>query len=148
MYQLTNQQEKLLSDLQSDAFKYFIDEVNEDNGLVVDCTKGGWPSSIAAVGMALSVYPVGVEHHFISREEAIERTLKKLRFFATSEQSESPNALTIEGIERVFFDYVARGVPDGPDDGTLAPWAVARGVPARLTFCRGGNIVPAALIGG
>src|SRR6266545_1987791 len=104
MYQLTNQQEKLLYDLQSDAFKYFIDEVNEDNGLVVDCTKGGWPSSIAAVGMALSVYPVGVEHHFISREEAIERTLKKLRFFATSEQSESPNATGYKGFYYHFLD--------------------------------------------
>jgi len=104
MYQLTNQQEKLLSALQSDAFKYFIDEVNEDNGLVVDCTKGGWPSSIAAVGMALSVYPVGVEHHFISREEAIERTLKKLRFFATSEQSESPNATGYKGFYYHFLD--------------------------------------------
>lgn len=23
-----------------------------------------------------------------------------------------------------FEDYVGRGVPDGPDDGTLAPWAI------------------------
>ena len=28
-----------------------------------------------------------------------------------------------------FFDYVARGVPFGPDDGTLAPWAVAASLP-------------------
>jgi hypothetical protein len=27
-------------------------------------------------------------------------------------------------IERQFYGYVARGVPFGPDDGTLAPWAV------------------------
>ena len=74
MNELSRQQEKLLSDLQSDAFQYFIHEVNPDNGLVVDSTKGGWPSSIAAVGMALSVYPVGVEHGFITRAEAIERS--------------------------------------------------------------------------
>ncbi len=36
---------------------------------------------------------------------------------------------TIAGVERTFFDYVARGVPDGPDDGTLAPWAVAASLP-------------------
>ena len=35
----------------------------------------------------------------------------------------------IDGVERVFFDYVARGVPFGPDDGTLAPWAVAASLP-------------------
>ena len=35
----------------------------------------------------------------------------------------------IHGIERAFFDYVARGVPYGPDDGTVAPWAVAASLP-------------------
>src|SRR5439155_26025779 len=92
MYELTKKQEKLLSSLQADAFKYFVNEVNPDNGLVVDCTKGGWPSSIAAVGMALSAYPVGVEHNFITRAEAIGRTLRKLRFFAGSEQSTNAHA--------------------------------------------------------
>jgi len=33
------------------------------------------------------------------------------------------------GIERQFYGYVARGVPFGPDDGTLAPWAVAASLP-------------------
>ena len=35
----------------------------------------------------------------------------------------------MNGIERRFFDYVARGVPHGPDDGTLAPWAVVASLP-------------------
>lgn len=35
----------------------------------------------------------------------------------------------LDGIERTFFDYVARGAPFGPDDGTLAPWAVAASLP-------------------
>jgi hypothetical protein len=33
------------------------------------------------------------------------------------------------GIERRFYGYAARGVPFGPDDGTLAPWAVAASLP-------------------
>ncbi len=33
------------------------------------------------------------------------------------------------GIERQFYGYVARGIPFGPDDGTLAPWAVAASLP-------------------
>jgi hypothetical protein len=37
--------------------------------------------------------------------------------------------LTVGGIERRFFDYLARGVPDGPDDGTIAPWAVIASLP-------------------
>jgi hypothetical protein len=35
----------------------------------------------------------------------------------------------IKGIERRFFDYIARGVPYGPDDGTIAPWAVVASLP-------------------
>lgn len=34
-----------------------------------------------------------------------------------------------DGVQRRFFDYVARGVPYGPDDGTLAPWSVAASLP-------------------
>jgi hypothetical protein len=104
MHEFSSQQEKLLSDIQTDAFKYFVHEVNPSNGLVADCTKDRWPSSIAAVGMALSAYPVGVEHGFIPREEAIERTLKKLRFFAGSEQSERPDATGYKGFYYHFLD--------------------------------------------
>ncbi len=32
-------------------------------------------------------------------------------------------------LERQFYGYVARGVPFGPDDGTLAPWAVVASLP-------------------
>jgi hypothetical protein len=35
----------------------------------------------------------------------------------------------LKGVERRFFDYVARGVPYGPDDGTIAPWAVIASLP-------------------
>ena len=104
MPELTSDQEKLLSDLQSDAFKYFVHEVNPDNGLVVDCTKEGWPSSIAAVGMALSCYPVGVERQWISRDEAIERTLRKLHFFANSEQNTKADATGYKGFYYHFLD--------------------------------------------
>jgi hypothetical protein len=36
---------------------------------------------------------------------------------------------TVGGIERRFFDYLARGAPYGPDDGTIAPWAVVASLP-------------------
>lgn len=35
----------------------------------------------------------------------------------------------INGVERQFFDYIARGVPFGPDDGTIAPWVVVASLP-------------------
>ena len=45
--------------------------------------------------------------------------------------SDGPGGETIKvrGIERQFFDYLGRGVPYGPDDGTIAPWAVVTSLP-------------------
>ena len=45
--------------------------------------------------------------------------------------SEGPGSgnIKINGIEREFFDYVGRGVPYGPDDGTLSPWALTASLP-------------------
>src|SRR5262249_11904745 len=45
--------------------------------------------------------------------------------------SDGPGWVTrwIKGKERRFFDYLARGVPDGPDDGTIAPWAAIASLP-------------------
>jgi hypothetical protein len=35
----------------------------------------------------------------------------------------------VNGVEREFFDYIARGAPLGPDDGTVAPWVVIASLP-------------------
>jgi hypothetical protein len=36
---------------------------------------------------------------------------------------------TVSGTRQKFFGYRARGVPHGPDDGTLAPWGVVASLP-------------------
>jgi hypothetical protein len=94
---------ELLRRLQESSFGYFIHEVNEDNGLVLDKTEEDWPASIAAVGMALTAYPVGVERHFITRAAAVGRTLTTLRFFAGSEQSEAEDATGMRGFYYHFL---------------------------------------------
>ncbi|NRP74508.1 hypothetical protein ILFOPFJJ_05430 [Ensifer psoraleae] len=35
----------------------------------------------------------------------------------------------IDGVDREFFDYIARGAPYGPDDGTVSPWVVVASLP-------------------
>ena len=35
----------------------------------------------------------------------------------------------VNGVERQFYDYCARGAPFGPDDGTVAPWVVLASLP-------------------
>ncbi|HEX7227698.1 MAG TPA: hypothetical protein VF353_07975, partial [Candidatus Binatia bacterium] len=64
-----------LERLESDTFKYFADEVNLENGLVPDNTRRGSAASITAVGFALTAYPIAVERKYLSRAEAIKRTL-------------------------------------------------------------------------
>ncbi len=45
--------------------------------------------------------------------------------------SDGPGNVTvwIDGIRRRFYDYLARGVPFGPDDGTISPWAAVASLP-------------------
>jgi hypothetical protein len=47
----------------------------------------------------------------------------------TASDGPGPAVKTIDGRRRRFWDYRARGVPWGPDDGTLAPWAVVASLP-------------------
>ena len=47
----------------------------------------------------------------------------------TACEGPGPETINVGGIERRFFDYVGRGVPYGPDDGSIASWAVAASLP-------------------
>ncbi len=95
---------RLLERLQCNSFAYFVHEVNPENGLVLDKTSDNWPASVAAVGMALTVFPIGVERELMARDEAVKRTLTTLRFFAESEQSNEPDATGYKGFYYHFLD--------------------------------------------
>jgi hypothetical protein len=47
----------------------------------------------------------------------------------TASNGPGPCTKSINGIKRKFFDYIARGAPFGPDDGTISPWAVVASLP-------------------
>jgi hypothetical protein len=47
----------------------------------------------------------------------------------TASDGPGPATRRINGIERRFYDYKARSIPYGPDDGTLAPWAAVASLP-------------------
>jgi hypothetical protein len=90
--------------LQRETFEYFIQMVSPETGLIADSTQPGSGSSIAAVGMALSSYIVGVERKFISRSEAAERTIRILKFFLKSHQGTEKNATGYKGFYYHFLD--------------------------------------------
>ena len=61
--------------LQRQTFEYFVKEANPHNGLIADKTQPGAPASIAAVGLALSLYPIGVARKFMDRADAVQLSL-------------------------------------------------------------------------
>lgn len=96
--------EAMLERLQRAAFDYFLRNTSPHNGLVADTTRAGSPSSIAVVGFALSAYPVAVEHGWIEREVAVQRSLDALRFFWTSDQSGNTDSTGHRGFYFHFLD--------------------------------------------
>jgi hypothetical protein len=95
--------DEALGRLQRDTFGYFKNETNLRNGMVPDNTRKGSHASIAAIGLGLASYPVGVERSFISRDEAVDRVLTTLRFFWNSPQGKEPDATGYKGFYYHFL---------------------------------------------
>lgn len=96
--------EEMLSVLQRETFAYFLKEANVKTGLIADKTQPGSPSSIAATGLGLSCYIAGIESGFISRADAIKRTLTILKFFYNSHQGTEADATGYKGFYYHFLD--------------------------------------------
>jgi hypothetical protein len=96
--------DKKLETLQRLTLDYFLKETNPENGLVPDSTRQGAPCSITPTGFALAAYPVGVERGFITRKDAIKRTLTTLRFFWNSSHGPEPDATGYKGFYYHFLD--------------------------------------------
>jgi Uncharacterized protein conserved in bacteria len=47
----------------------------------------------------------------------------------TASEGPGPSRRMVRGVRRRFYGYKARGVPHGPDDGTIAPWGVVASLP-------------------
>jgi hypothetical protein len=94
----------LVDDIEHRAFNYFWELGRPGTGLVPD----RWPtpsfSSIAAVGFGLTSYGVGAERGWISRDQAIGRTLATLRFFDGAPQGESASGMT--GNHGFFYHFL------------------------------------------
>ena len=101
---ITPADEAMLDGLQHSAFQYFLRNTDPDNGLVADTSREGSPASIAVIGLALSAYPVAVERGWITRPQAVQHSLRVLRFLAHSDQSGGPEATGYRGFYYHFLD--------------------------------------------
>jgi hypothetical protein len=92
------------ADIEERTFRYFWDLASRTNGLVPD----RWPSpsfaSIAAVGFALTAYPIGVERGWCSRTDARDLTLTTLRFFWNAPQG--PDMTGTSGHKGFFYHFI------------------------------------------
>jgi len=103
-YNITKDDKVLLDSIQYKTFLYFINEINEENGLVKDRSTDYSPASIAATGFAIPVWAIGVENNWIPREKAVKLTLNLFKFLLNSEQSENDSATGHMGFYYHFLD--------------------------------------------
>lgn len=108
---MANDDDAMLDDLQRKAFRFFERYTDPETGLVLDSTQPGQPASIAAVGFALSCYPVAVERGWMLHHDALVLTLAALRFFDKADQSGAKDGIGYKG----FFYHFLK-----PDTGTRA----------------------------
>ena len=101
---MTQSDDDLLETLQRGAFDYFLDYSDETTGLIADTSRQGSPASIAVVGFALSCYPIAVERGWLTRSEAVGKTLKVLRFFWSSVQSAEADVTGYKGFYYHFLE--------------------------------------------
>jgi hypothetical protein len=96
-----------LDTLQHRTLQWFLDVTPKQTGLTPDRWHADWsPASIAAVGFALTTYPIAVERKIISRRDAVERTLNTLRFFWNSKQSR--DATNVTGYKGFFYHFLKK----------------------------------------
>ncbi len=91
-------------EIEKRTFDWFRKVVNPKNGLVPD----RWPSpsfcSIAAVGNALTVWPIAVERGWMPRAEARDLTLATLRFFDEAPQGDAETGTS--GHRGFFYHFL------------------------------------------
>jgi hypothetical protein len=130
-----------LDDLQRDTFGYFVHEANPGNGLVRDNTRYGAPASIAAVGLGLACYAVAAERGFLAREEAAERALVTLKFFAESPRGKGPDAVGYRGFFYHFLDMRTGRRAHGSEISTMdTALLIAGGLTAAAYFDRANEV--------
>lgn len=105
----------LFKDIERRTFQFFWETTSEQNGLTPDRYPSRPFSSIAAVGFALTAYPVGIENGWVSRTQAVDRTLTTLRFFRDAPQGPQPVGRT--GYRGFYYHFL-----DMQDGHRHAPW--------------------------
>lgn len=94
-----------VDDLEKRTFNWFWETGNPKNGLVPDrAPLPNGAASIASVGFGLTAYGIGVERHYITRQQAVDRTLTTLRFLASLPQNDHVSGAA--GYKGFFYHFL------------------------------------------
>src|SRR6266850_8080338 len=97
-------QNLFLDTLQSRTLKWFLELTPQNTGLTPDRWPTPSPSSTAAVGFALTAYPIAAERTLISRSDAAMRVLTTLRFLWNLPQGEGDSQ--VSGYKGFYYHFI------------------------------------------
>lgn len=100
----TVRQAALLDTISQRTFQWFWDTTDPNTGLTPD----RWPkkdfSSVAAIGFALTAYPLGADRGWVTRNEAAMRVLTTLRYMYRLPQGVDPAGMA--GYKGFFYHFL------------------------------------------
>ena len=94
----------LFKDIEKRTFQFFWDTTNEVNGMTPDRFPSRPFASIASIGFALTAYPIGVENGWVSRRQAVDRTLTTLEFLRDAEMG--PEEEGTSGYRGFYYHFL------------------------------------------
>jgi len=104
---LTAGETAFLDSLEHATFRWFWELTDARTGLTPDRAPTPSFASVAAVGFALTAYPIGAERGWVTRGEALERTLTTLRFLWSAPQGDAARGCA--GYRGFFYHFLEPG---------------------------------------
>lgn len=98
--------EAFLDTLEERTFRWFWDLSDAETGLTLDRAPSESFASTAAVGFALTAYPIGASRGYVTRAEAAERVLRTLRFFRDAPMD--PSLSGSAGYRGLYYHFLDR----------------------------------------
>jgi hypothetical protein len=98
------QVDPVVADVQERTFRFFWDVADARTGLMPDRYPSRSAASVAAIGFALTAYPIGIERGYVDRRAAAQRVLTTLRFLYRTPQG--PEARGRSGYRGFYYHFL------------------------------------------
>ncbi|RBM07474.1 glucoamylase family protein [Novacetimonas cocois] len=97
----------LIDDLEHRTFQWFWDAADPASGLVPDrYPSAQTQASVASIGFGLTAYGIGATRGYITRDQAVARTISTLRYLLRSPQNDSEDNAT--GYQGLYYHFLRK----------------------------------------